>query len=253
MQRFTWVKTFEKISEWLLQYENNQQYLIQLLKKIGVSKGLDDQDSRGNSFLLQEIDPFSFIALILKHGEEKRNQLIKDLSDLENLNLEVHSDYSGVQNVLPLGAWLFAYAKDRKNSDIKTLWSLFIAIHRDEELSQLFNKALEIKQTAIGKLSQMMFMLFPSKFFPLDGQTENWLIENSFLDPKKKFVWNDYKAVLDGLSERFNYSFPELSHRCWFINTYDLNAENLDILLNTNYQRISEGTDKIKGFINHSQ
>lgn len=253
MEKFTWVKTFEKISEWLLQYEDHQEYLVQLLKKMGVNKGLDDQDNSGNSFLLQEIDPFSFIALILKHGEEKRNQLIQNLSDLENLNLEVPSDYSGVPNVLPLGAWLFAYAKERQNSDIKTLWKLFVAIHRNEELEQLFNSALQIKQTAIGKLSQMMFILFPSKFFPLDGQTEHWLIENNLLDPKKKFVWKDYKAVLDGLSERFNYSFPELSHRCWFINTYDLNAENLDILLNTNYQRISKGTDKIKGFINHSQ
>ena len=73
MEKFTWVQTFEKISEWLLQYEYNQEYLIELLKKIGVNKGLDDQDNSGNSFLLQEIDPFSFIALILKHGEEKRN------------------------------------------------------------------------------------------------------------------------------------------------------------------------------------
>ena len=112
MEKFTWVKTFEKISEWLLQYEDHQEYLVQLLKKMGVNKGLDDQDNSGNSFLLQEIDPFSFIALILKHGEEKRNQLIQNLSDLENLNLEVPSDYSGVPNVLPLGAWLFAYAKE---------------------------------------------------------------------------------------------------------------------------------------------
>lgn len=253
MEKYTWVGTFEKISEWLLQYEGNQEYLIQLLKKIGVNKGLDDQDKSGNSFLLQEIDPFSFIALILKHGEEKRNQLIQNLSDLENLNLETPSDYSGVPNVLPLGAWLFAYAKERQNSDIKTLWKLFVAIHRSEELEQLFNSALEIKQTAIGKLSQMMFMLFPSKFFPLDGQTEDWLIENNILSSKKKFLWVDYKAVLDELAERFNYSFAELSHRCWFINNYDLNAENLDILLDRNYQRISEGTDKIKGFINHSK
>lgn len=253
MEKFTWVETFEKISKWLLNYENNQQYLIQLLKKMGVNKGLDDQDNIGNNFQLQEIDPFSFIALILKHGQEKRNQLIQNLSDLEKLNLKIPSDYSGVPNVLPLGAWLFAYIKERQNSDIETLWKLFAAIHRNEDLEQLFNSALEIKQTAIGKLSQMMFMLFPSKFFPLDGQTEHWLIENNILSSKKKNVWVDYKAVLDELNERFNYSFAELSHRCWFINTYDLNAENLDILLDKHYQRLSEGTDKIKGFINHSQ
>lgn len=75
MKKFTWVQTFEKISEWLLQYEDNQEDLIELLKKIGVNKGLDDQDNSGNSFLLQEIDPFSFIALILKHGEEKEMSL----------------------------------------------------------------------------------------------------------------------------------------------------------------------------------
>lgn len=192
----------------------------------------------------------------MKHGGGKREQLIRSLSNLENLDLKTPSDYSGVPNVQSQNAWLFAYAKERKDSDIKTLWKLFIAIHSNEEnakLEQLFNSALEVKQTAIGKLSQMMFILFPSQFFPIDGQTKYWLIENNLLDSKKKIVWSDYKAIFDELSERFHYSFPELSHRCWFTNTYNLNVKNLDTLLETCYLRISESNDEIKGFINHSK
>ena len=252
MEKFTWVHTFEQISAWLLQYEKDQKELVQILKKIGVSNGLEDKDADGNIFLLKEIDPFSFVALILKHGGDKISQIIQNLSDLENLNLTIPTDYSGVPKVQPMAAWFFAYSSQRKKSDIKTLWHLFIAIHQGEELDQLFNNSLEIKQTGMGKLSQMMFMLFPAKFFPIDSQTESWLIDSKILTLNKKLQWVNYKNTIDRFTQRFNYSFPELSYRCWFINTHELNAENLDILLETNYSKISEGTDKIKGFINHS-
>lgn len=36
MEKFTWIKTFEQISEWLLNFENRQSYLIEILEKIGI-------------------------------------------------------------------------------------------------------------------------------------------------------------------------------------------------------------------------
>lgn len=250
MEKFTWVEPFEKISKWLLDFKDKRNELIPILINIGVENGLHD-DASNKSVLLEDIDPFSFIAQILKYGEPNRIKLLAELNRNEKINYTVPSDFSGVPNVMSVKANLFSYKKERKESDINILWDLFEAIHNGENIELYFNKSLDVKQTAIGKLTQMMFMLFPSKFFPLDGQTEGWLIENHFLKHQKNIQWNDYKTTIDELTERFNYSFPELSHRCWFINNYDLNAENLDILLETQYERISEGTDKIKGFINH--
>ncbi|WP_314340822.1 hypothetical protein [Acinetobacter guillouiae] len=46
MNNYTWTKTFEQISEWLLNHENNQSYLVSVLKKIGIEGGLLDYDSK---------------------------------------------------------------------------------------------------------------------------------------------------------------------------------------------------------------
>ena len=250
MEKFTWVESFEKISNWLLNFKNKRQELIQILINLGIENGLHDDSDK--SMLLEEIDPFSFIAQILKNGEKKRNECLKKLNEQENLNFEIPNDYNGVPNVIPLKTNLFSYKVDRKEHDISILWELFEAIHRGDELEVYFNNALEVKQTAIGKLTQMMFVLFPNKFFPLDGQTEQWLIDQDILSTNKKYTWKEYENVLISLTKRLNYTYPQISFRCWFINSYELNAENFENLLVKFYKRISNGTDKIKGFINKS-
>ncbi|OCG07634.1 hypothetical protein A9G13_05260 [Gilliamella sp. wkB178] len=254
MSKFIWVETFKKISVWLLGYENNQAELINILKEIGINNGLIDKDVNDKNIPLQEIDPFSFTALLIKFKEGKRQEIINKLSDKFKLELPIPDSY-GMPSVQPLGAWLFPYKKERKKQDIPTLWALFKAIHNNSpQIGELFDSALiKIKYTGVSKLTQKLFILFPDKFFPVDTQTIPFLIKQKLIKNKKQaesLRWDDYENILHALY-KLNTTFAQLSYFCWFTSTNSkLNAENLEQLLSVLYERITPGTKYIKGFTN---
>lgn len=268
MEKFTWIKTFEQISEWLLDFENRQSYLIEILEKIGIEGGLLDYELEEkylevknekdkekkkvllvqNTVKLKEIDPFTFISLILKNS--KFEKLIKLLSNLKELipELYIPLDFKGVPTPNPQGSWFFAYKFDRKPHDIAILWSLFKAIHKEENISQKFDNALDIKYTALASLSQMLFVFFPTKFFPVDGQTQDWLVSRNLLY-KKKTRWKEYSDLINTLKNNYRVNFACLSYTCWFINQGDFNKIKAEELLSVRLNRITEGVEYIKGFV----
>lgn len=229
-----------------MSFKDKRHELIPILKNLGVENGLHDDESNKN-VMLEDIDPFSFIAQILKYGYENRNSILQKLNEKENLNFEIPNDYAGVPNVMSMKANLFSYKKERKEADISILWELFEATHRGEDLENFFNNALEVKQTAISKLTQMMFVLFPDKFFPLDGQTESWLASRE-LPHKKNMKWNEYKILMTILKNNYKADFPKLSYTCWFINQWAFDKENVEELLSARLDRITDGVQYIKGF-----
>ncbi|MBK8516206.1 MAG: hypothetical protein IPL55_07920 [Saprospiraceae bacterium] len=67
---FSWVKTHQELSNYLLGQENNQAELISLLKKQGIT-ALNDQDLEGTQIELTEIDPFTFFLLHIQAHPKK--------------------------------------------------------------------------------------------------------------------------------------------------------------------------------------
>ncbi|MEN9883879.1 MAG: hypothetical protein RLZZ420_1096, partial [Bacteroidota bacterium] len=57
---YTWIPAYREIVSTLRQYRNNQAYLIQVLRDIGINVP-DDEDSPGHKIPLTAIDPFSFL------------------------------------------------------------------------------------------------------------------------------------------------------------------------------------------------
>lgn len=267
MEKFTWIKTFEQISEWLLNYEENQSYLVSVLKKIGIEGGLLDYELEEkylevkaekdkeakkelitkNTVPLNEIDPFTFISLILKNS--KYENLIKLLSNLKEEIAELHlpSDFKGVPTPNPQGSWFFAFKYERDENDIEVLWNLFKAIHRKEDIEDKFNAALEVKYTALASLTQMLFVFFPTDFFPVDGQTKGWLAYQDLV--YKNIKWNEYANLINILKENYKTDFPRLSHTCWFINQWLFDKETAEELFSIRLNRITNGVEYIKGFI----
>lgn len=266
VEKFTWIKTFEQISEWLLKHENNQSYLVNVLKQIGIEGGLLDYESKEkynevkaeqnkdkkknlilkNTVPLNEIDPFTFISLILKNS--KYENLVKLFSNLKEEIVELHlpSDFKGVPTPNPQGSWFFAFKYERNSNDIEILWDLFKAIQRKEKIGDKFNAALEVKYTALASLTQMLFVFFPTQFFPVDGQTKDWLAYQEL--PYKNIKWKEYEALIKFLKKNYKTDFPRLSYTCWFINQYLFDKENAEELLSIRLNRITDGVEYIKGF-----
>jgi len=76
---FTWIPVYQEIARALLAYENRQSELIEMIRELeqeGLPMiSLQDETSQGQTILLREIDPFTFlligIALYLKLKEKK--------------------------------------------------------------------------------------------------------------------------------------------------------------------------------------
>lgn len=260
MEKFTWVEPFEKISKWLLQYENKQTELIRYLLDIGIGKAVTDYESlndknKGVAIPLREIDPFTFLAVILKYSAQ-RSELLAKLDNIANIGIKIPKDYWGVPNVDTRKAWLFSYEFSRNDNDVKILWDLFKAVHTQQETEVLFNQALKIRQVALPKLSEMLFLLFPKQFFPIDGVTDGWLKDRGIKVSKNKIKWIEYRSIIESIKKNIKSNFFEISHYAWLATQYakhGLDVDSLDKFLALRYERITPRSDYIKGFKNKNR
>ena len=68
---FTWIPAFKAISDWLVDFEDKQEDLVDILIEIGVNNGLQDQLIKNEKSKVKVMDPFSFFSLIMKYGEAR--------------------------------------------------------------------------------------------------------------------------------------------------------------------------------------
>jgi len=210
--KFTWVKTYKEIVEYLKDKKNDQKVLIDLLKSVGVT-GFNDQDSPGNEIELTEIDPFSFFCFINKYGSEKRIKILQNLS--KKLNFEnIPSDDSGIPSTSALKVRLYPFKFKRKNNEINTLWELFFRAIEYEINDEIFNRALKIKNVGKTKLSEALFNSDPEKYFPINGPTIPYLKEHFKIETDFD-TFSEYQAILNKLREKTDKPFYEVSFNAW--------------------------------------
>lgn len=136
---FDWVPFFKEMAKKLLSYEDRQGYLVKILEKAGV-EGLRDKSTKEDpkGVRLKEIDPFTFTSLIVKHGNERRREILSEVKLELNISAGVPEGFSGMPNVIPLKAWLFSYKYSRGRDDIATLWSFYKQILSGKKLTMIF-------------------------------------------------------------------------------------------------------------------
>lgn len=216
--KFTWVPIFDAVAEWISKYEDNQQELVNILRNLsdecGFEKaGFTDIGQHGRSIDLESIDPFTFFAMFMKFGEDKRKKLFDAF--LKQLEKPINSpiDFDGVPTANAQRVWLFPYAKDRDDSAIPKLWKLFHQAREGSIQAEVFDEVLKISGTGFTKLTQCLFYISPAQYFPVDAQTKPWLIENGA--PKITEDWLGYKELLKWLSENVKEPLYEISHKAY--------------------------------------
>lgn len=212
---FTWAPFFKELAQKLRAYEGRQPELIAILKRVGIEQGLMDQDAEGPREL-SEIDPFSFFSLFMKYGEVKRAEYFSNLKEALGLESPAPTGFDGVPSAQALKVWLFPFKKERKASDIPTLWKLFKKGLDNAIDDNLFRKAVNIKQVGAAKLTQNLFYINPETYLPIDSQTTPYLKSNG-IDPKFS-SFSEYQALLEQVKAHFGQPFYELSRAAWESN-----------------------------------
>ncbi|QGY33172.1 AAA family ATPase [Pantoea cypripedii] len=216
MSEYSWIPVFKNVSNWIADYENKQQVLVQILREIGVDNGLEDELSDGDREPLKVIDPFTFFATFMKYGVIKRTELFAALLKKAGLQISAPGDFNGVPNAQPLKVWLFPYEKERSADMVPSLWALFHQMRAGKIDGDLFNKILKIPHTGFAKLTECLFYLSPEKYFPVDAQTKHWLKKKGRDLPKEN--WQSYQELLSWLDTTQSKSYYEISYEAWYEN-----------------------------------
>ncbi len=235
MSEYTWVPAFKAIADWLSGYEDRQPELIQILRDIGVDKGLDDKLPDDSRAPLSEIDPFSFFAVLMKYGPDKRRILVSNLLQHANIEVTPPLEFDGVPSAQPLKVWLFPYARVRTNDMIPKLWKLFRQARELGIDGELFDAALDIPGTGFAKLTECLFYVAPEHYFPVDKQTHPWLAARG-AEPGSG-NWDSYRSLLAWLKNNVHEPYYQISHQAWLQNqSAQFSAKAADEYLTERYE-----------------
>lgn len=211
---FEWVPFFEELAKKIASYKNRQPLLVELLKRSGVNRGLEDQNPEGTRVPLIEIDPFTFIALVVKHNKyEKRKEIFDVIKSELNMSSNVPLTYSGVPNAMPFSAWYFPYKYQRGINDVPLLWDIFEQVLNNKLTEEAFAKALTLPGVGMGKLTQGMFWVSPKKYIPVDGQTTPYLEKLGYTDPVS--TASEYLNLCKRVLSEYKDSAYKLSYEAW--------------------------------------
>lgn len=232
--QFTWIPAFKAISDWLVDFEDKQEDLVDILIEIGVNNGLQDQLIKNEKSKVKVMDPFSFFSLIMKYGETRSlATLTKLLTKLELQNL-IPTDLNGLPRSNPQKVWMFPYGYIRKPEYVPMLWKIFHQAREHHIDDDLFDSAMDIPGTAFTKLTQNLFYIDPSNYLPIDSQTRPWLISQNIDVPKDG--WHNYQNTMSQVASETDQTFYEISYKAWLSNKSKAQTSNIVSSKGTEYE-----------------
>lgn len=215
--QFTWVPFYKELAPKLLAYEHRQGELIEYLDGLRLREfqtpSLMDSGADNQSYLLREIDPFTFFGVFnRKILDEKRISILREIKAFFNIQASVPQDFHGVPRITPIKSWFFPYAKDRHPEDVSLLWQMFRLALSEDVLNNdafwlAFDRARSVKEAGGDKLTKGLFWIRPDVFLTLDIRTRAVF---GFTD--KGLSAQSYRAFLARISSEYSEPPYRLSH-----------------------------------------
>ena len=242
---FTWKPIYMELANTLLGYRNRRNELIKVLsdaRNDGLSVIiLKDQNPKGNSIPLADIDPFTFFASFNRGANpEERKKILQFMKDKFNLKSPIPDDFNGVPVVNPQNSWFFAYAFQRGEHDIDMLWAMAdAAITQDikEINSELFSNCLNVKYSSSTNISMGLFWFNPDTYIALDKKNKT-LLKLANIDPNIN-NWKSYIDLIEIVKSKLSSDYTDISHEAHLIATGKMTWEH------SKYNKKSDGEDEM--------
>jgi 5-methylcytosine-specific restriction enzyme B len=179
MARFSWIAIYEELATALLAWPNRQSELVAFLDGLRQSGckivPLQDLDTAGTRFLLQEIDPFTFFGSFNRGiTQENRIAILSACKTHFRLAAPVPEDFTGIPVLNNQRSWFFRYAESRGEIDIAKLWRVFERALEDDPIHDpafvtAFDEALALWGVSYN-LTMALFWIRPKQFLNLDSR-----------------------------------------------------------------------------------
>ncbi len=224
---FTWIDTYKAITFWLSKMENKQNDLIKILKEIGINKFID-RDTDNTPFTLNEIDPFTFFSYLNKYGDIERLKFLQTLHKKLDFKTPIPSDVEGIPTINAMKVWLFAYKRDRNDTDIPNLWKIFKQAVNHQIEDELFQEVLKIKCVGKGKLSICLFYCDPEYYLTLDTRTSKYLRDKGLEYSFNTYL--EYQSLINEAKNKLKKNNWEISKNAWqYIKRRKLGLPNIEL------------------------
>ena len=215
---FSWIPIHQEAARKILEFPEPQKELLSTLREMerqGLKViRLKDENPKGSSRPLEQIDPFTFFATF-NRGLTKKNrcanwQFVKTRWSLRS---EIPQDFSGIPTVHSQKSWFFPFSFERKEDDIEALWQLArLAMKRPiaEINEELFERCCQVKMVGIGKLTSGLFWINPQRFLPCDKKTIEFSKKHGIRARPLNF--RSYLEWQEEISKELGSDFPKVSH-----------------------------------------
>lgn len=218
-QSFTWVPFHEELARILRAYRDRQGELISFLVSLrdqGLTiTPLGDLDASGRRFTLEEIDPFTFLG-VFNRGikSDMRRKITTAIKTKFEVQAPIPTDFLGIPVLDNRRSWFFSYKKDRKATDVATLWDVFEAAQGPDPLAapafaDAVNRAFAIQGIKVN-LTMGLFWIRPTMFVSLDSTLRSFL---HLALPELTF--EAYRDIVAAVKQAHPEPLPELSHQAW--------------------------------------
>lgn len=235
---YTWIETYEKIADKVLEYKNDRKELLKIMyEMLEKNKVFSESDTincnldsfKGERIKYDDIDPFSFLNRFdIKYTEKTRLGLLKTFIDKTKLNIQVPEDLDGIPYVNPQNTALISFKDERKENDIDDFWNFYeVALAFANGDASLKEKFITLYDKLLGKkhvkwnLSISLFKIRPNFYINLDSTNREFL-RKEFKIQFKNTPYNgeEYLNLLDRLKqiveESEDYkSMVDFSHKAW--------------------------------------
>lgn len=219
---FTWRPILSEIVQKLPEFQFTNSSLVELMvrmkrQELKVSPYLD-QDAEGNEFQLEELDPFTFLA-ILNRGVTVPNRiaLFSFLKDEWALASQLPEDFSGLPLVNSQKSWFMPFKYHREQQHVPTLWKFFVHVLNlpgsDSLNTELFDQCKVLCGIGLAYLTMGMFWTRPDRWLSFDKRNAALIKQKGVtLKPSNGASYVDW---LNASKSKFSESNWEFSHKAY--------------------------------------
>lgn len=206
---------FQKLTNWLADYQNRQQELIDLIAELTPANSLHDKEASDAEWSpMREMDPFTFLTFFLRYRDRKNVEYLNELARRIKLDVSPIDHLYGVPTPNNQSSWFFGYAYRRKPEDIPLLWTFFNAARNESITDDLYQQVQGIWGMGYTKITEGLFRMLPDQFFPVNGPTKQFLADHEL--PHQIDSWQNYQDILEAVRDKFpDQSFAEVSRNAW--------------------------------------
>lgn len=236
--KFAWARFYETFASALLTWRDRRDELVKGIHLVAADvdgmSHLQDKPTKGESFPLKDICPFTTMGLFNRSLTDTNRKIIATrLANLLGVNEPVPDSFAGIPLLNNQKSWFFGYERSRDPDDIERLWEMFSQAltfaDNQNTNSADFTSAYDIASAVMNvgwNLTMGLYWARPWFYPTLDSQSQYYIqkvlnIKILKNGAKGRCSGQSYLSIMQALNKAFtqpNYpvhSFPELSLSAW--------------------------------------